>query len=92
MPYIKIKDRKKYDILIDTMRDILKNEDNDSIEGSLNYVITNLLFSLCSIDNTRYYMVNRAMGVLECVKQEFYRRLAAPYEDKKVKENGDVFC
>jgi len=30
-------------------------------------------------------------GVLENVKQEMYRRLAAPYEDKKAEENGDVY-
>jgi len=31
------------------------------------------------------------MGVLECIKQEFYRRAVAPYEDKKKEENGDVY-
>ena len=30
------------------------------------------------------------MGVLECCKLEFYRRVAAPYEDIKIEENGDV--
>ena len=38
----------------------------------------------------RYFYLNRAMGVLECIKQEFYRRVAAPYEDIKIVENGDV--
>lgn len=31
------------------------------------------------------------LGVLECVKLELYRRVAAPYEDRKIEENGDVF-
>ena len=31
------------------------------------------------------------LGVLECVKLELYRRVAAPYEDKKCQENGDVY-
>jgi len=30
------------------------------------------------------------MGVLECVKQEFYRRRAVPYEEEKIEENGDI--
>jgi len=30
------------------------------------------------------------IGVLECVKQEFYRRKVAPYEDIKIIENGDI--
>lgn len=25
-----------------------------------------------------------------CAKQEFYRRVLSPYEDKKIKENGDI--
>jgi hypothetical protein len=29
--------------------------------------------------------------MLECAKQEFYRRNTAPYEDEKVLENGDVW-
>lgn len=31
------------------------------------------------------------LGVLSCVQQEFYRRVVAPYEDQKCRENGDVF-
>jgi hypothetical protein len=30
-------------------------------------------------------------GVIENVKTEFYRRVAVPYEDKKIADNGDVF-
>jgi hypothetical protein len=29
-------------------------------------------------------------GVLENIKQEFYRRVASAYEDKKIIENGDI--
>jgi hypothetical protein len=29
-------------------------------------------------------------GVLENIKQEYYRRVAEPYEDKKIIENGDI--
>ena len=34
--------------------------------------------------------INKIMGILECVKSEFCRRHAAPYEDLKIKENGDI--
>ena len=30
------------------------------------------------------------LAALEAAKLEFYRRHVAPYEDKKIKENGDV--
>jgi hypothetical protein len=32
-----------------------------------------------------------AVGVLGCVREELYRRVAAPYEDSKVMANGDVY-
>lgn len=35
--------------------------------------------------------VSDLLGVFECVKLEFYRRIVAPYEDAKIAENGDVF-
>ena len=31
------------------------------------------------------------LAALEATKLEFYRRVIAPYEDKKCVENGDVF-
>lgn len=31
------------------------------------------------------------LGAIEAAKLEFYRRVAAPYEDKKCMENGDVY-
>jgi hypothetical protein len=33
----------------------------------------------------------QVVAALECAKLEFYRRVVAPYEDKKMIENGDVF-
>jgi hypothetical protein len=56
-------------------------------DGALNYVITRLLMSLYP---ARYMHFNRAIGVLECVKQEFYRVAVAPYEDDKRRAHGDV--
>ncbi len=31
------------------------------------------------------------LGALSATQQEFYRRIAVPYEDRKRKENGEVF-
>jgi len=38
-----------------------------------------------------YSNVNEIIGALECIKLELYRRVAAPYEDLKIEENGDVY-
>ena len=58
--------------------------------GELNYVITSLVDAYLK-DNVCYRTLNEAIGVLECAKLELYRRIAAPYEDKKCAENGDVY-
>lgn len=58
--------------------------------GELNYAITRLLVSFFG-DIPRYADLNAAIGVLECAKQELYRRVGAPLEDRKLAENGDVY-
>ena len=58
--------------------------------GTLNFLITSLCIGYVG-DDPRYGSVNDAIGALECAKLELYRRLAAPYEDKKIEENGDVY-
>jgi hypothetical protein len=35
--------------------------------------------------------MNNIIGVLECAKQEFYRKVCSPYEDQKSKDNGNVY-
>ena len=57
--------------------------------GKLNYEIHELIRKYID-DKISYSEINTVMGVLECVKQEFYRRAAVPYEEDKLKENGDI--
>lgn len=87
MPYIHKDERAWIDALIEPL---LEHAAYNAplTDGQLNYVITRILMS-----NGRpgYAGLNASVGVLECVKQEFYRRVAAPYEDKKLQENGDVY-
>ncbi len=59
--------------------------------GELNYLITKLVDSFLMGKGLSYASINEAMGALECAKLELYRRIAAPYEDKKVIENGDAY-
>jgi hypothetical protein len=58
--------------------------------GVLNYLITRALVIYLG-PNPGYASINEAIGVLECAKLELYRRVAAPYEDRKCAENGDVY-
>jgi hypothetical protein len=61
--------------------------------GELNYAITKLLNAYVRSNYGRlsYQLINDALGAVEGAKQEFYRRVAVPYEDAKMAENGDVY-
>lgn len=58
--------------------------------GELNYIITRLVWAFWRA-NPRYATIATITGVLENVKQEIYRRVFGPYEDRKIEENGDVY-
>jgi hypothetical protein len=64
--------------------------------GELNYALTRmvdayLMGRAAGEGRIRYAHLNEAIGVLECAKLELYRRVAAPYEDEKLSESGDVY-
>ncbi len=59
--------------------------------GQLNWKITTMIIEYLDRSAMKYADYNEVIGVLECVKQEFYRRAVVPYEKRKIKENGDVY-
>ena len=61
--------------------------------GWLNFQITKLCDDYLKHEDRgkNYGNINEVIGVLECAKLEFYRRVAAPYEDTKIEANGDVY-
>ena len=87
MPYIKTDNRAKYNTVLRELIKILKALPPEEVDGELNYVVTKLLKEIYPL---RYFHINKAIGVLECAKLEYYRRVAAPYEDTKIQESGDV--
>ena len=87
MPYIKAEKRQKYEKVLENLVRILKALPPEKIDGELNYVVTKILKEVYPL---RYFHINKAIGVLECIKLEYYRRVAAPYETSKIEEAGDV--
>lgn len=75
----------------DVRKQLAVNGHSPKTSGELNYVITNLLIDYVEDKGTSYETINSIVGVLECAKLEFYRRFAAPYENTKIAENGDVY-
>lgn len=59
--------------------------------GELNFLLTELLVGYLDEHGRSYGTINDILGALEGAKLEFYRRVVAPYEDKKIAENGDVY-
>ena len=94
MPYITKEERPRYDKLIQQVVDALVEKfpgenGRGYSEGDLNYVISSIVWKLFD-KKPSYSAANKLMGVLKGVDLEFYRRKVAPYEDKKIKENGDI--
>jgi len=58
--------------------------------GEFNFAITRLINVYLGAERD-YTKINAAIGILECAKLELYRRVAAPYEDKMMEKNGDVY-
>lgn len=88
MPYIKPQYRPELDELLRPLIEHLQSLPLEKQDGSVNYTFAKVLQGLYAEDN--YFTYNRSMGVLAALQQEWYRRRIAPYEDKKIEENGDV--
>ncbi len=93
MPYIKKQDRKKFESAIEEIVNQLNVSGITGFYpvGELNYIISKIVKDTLDRQGIRYQTINSVIGVLDCCKMELYRRVASPYEDKKIKENGDVY-
>lgn len=82
MPYIDKYNRKFFDNEIYCL--------HPALEGELNYIITSLCHKYLLEKGLSYQNINSVIGVLECVKLELYRMVAAPYENLKHSQNGNI--
>jgi len=83
MPYIDKAIRQRVNWLIDNLYGEMISA---GVKGTLNYFLFRLAKRCCR----NYGDYSRFIAELECAKMEIYRRQLAPYEDKKIEENGDV--
>ncbi len=93
MPYIQKDGREK---ILPDLAPLIQHftQEVDTIqgnEGNLNFTISTLMNALIETHGLSYANINSLVGVLECIKLELYRRIAVPYEDLKVIQNGDVY-
>ena len=96
MPYISESNRKNLDDCIDHLvacikSNILYQTDDKALwnmVGDINYCFSRVISQL--MEQPTYSKIAILTGVLENIKQEFYRRIASPYEDAKIVQNGDI--
>lgn len=85
MPYIKAEERVHFENLVKEMCLV-----EIRTPGELNYLLTRLVHSFLDQKSESYQAYNDALGSLEGCKLELYRQHVSVYEDKKIKQNGDV--
>ena len=87
MPYITQEERLKVNPEIDRMVDLIQQ--NNWNVGLINYIFSTILWTWFK-QVPSYPTINGIVGVLGCVKDEFYKRIASPYENIKKEINGDL--
>lgn len=75
----------------DDVRHALEMGASMETPGELNFKITMLIREYQQERSLSYQTINDILGALEGAKLEFYRRVAVPYENAKMAENGDVY-
>jgi hypothetical protein len=81
MPYVRKTVRESLDV----------GEFGPQCAGDLNYLFTKLAIAYVKEHGLSYQRLNDVVGALDGAKAEFQRRVVAPYEDTKIRENGDVY-
>lgn len=95
MPYITKEQRVLVDESIESICEAIQHsadETDAKPDGIINYTFTSILkeFFEERVQKLSYVDYERAIGLLEACKLEFYAMRVRNYEDKKRIENGDV--
>lgn len=90
MPYIKPRARMVIEEHMEPLIGLMAEYGEARSAGELNYILTRTIQTWLG-ETPDYTLFNAVVGVLECAKQELYRRVIAEYEDGKIALNGDVY-
>ncbi len=97
MPYIAQKSRVELDPLIDELAGRIvaqakESKQDGAFAGLLNYTCTRLALKILRLQfgKMQYWLIALITGTFKNISDEFYRRVAAPYEDRQMAKNGDV--
>lgn len=73
------------------VRDSLARGESPHTTGELNYAITRLLIEYVKGRGMSYQTLAEAKAACTDARDEFQRRVVAPYEDRAAARNGDVY-
>jgi hypothetical protein len=97
MPYISPKHRQTLDPLIDKLalqivHEAKALEYDGAFAGLLNYTCTRLALKVVRLQfgTMRYWIIALLTGTFKNISDEFYRRIALPYENRQIEKSGDV--
>ncbi|MFZ5448033.1 MAG: DUF6899 family protein [Thermodesulfobacteriota bacterium] len=97
MPYIAPQHRQTLDPLIDQLagqiiREALLLDYDGAFAGLLNYACTRLALKIVrqQFGAMRYWLIALLTGTFRNIADEFYRRIAIPYENRQMENSGDV--
>lgn len=97
MPYISSKHRQTLDPFIDQLAREIAHESqllnyDGAFAGLLNYACTRLALKVVrqQFGTMRYWLIALLTGTFKNIADEFYRRIAIPYENRQMEKSGDV--
>lgn len=97
MPYIKQEYRDRLDGSIRNLVEAIaaiaaESPEDTAFAGLLNYASTSVALRVIKarFGRMRYGHIAVVTGVFKNVADEFYRRVAAPYEDRQIEKSGDL--
>jgi hypothetical protein len=90
MPYIKQDRRKKINPVLEGPHKRIESEHIETA-GDLNYAMTVLAIDYIRRNGLCYQSIAEVLSAFDGGSKEFYRRVAAEYENDKIKANGDVY-
>jgi hypothetical protein len=97
MPYISPDHRQTLNPLIDRLALQIVHEAqamgyDAAFAGLLNYTCTRLALKVVRqrFGAMRYWLIAILTGTFKNIADEFYRRIAVPYENRQIEKSGDV--
>jgi hypothetical protein len=97
MPYVKPEYRSALDPAIRDLAERISEiarslPEETAFAGLLNYACTSLAVEVvhARFGRLRYGVIATVTGVFKNVADEFYRRVAVPYEHLQIEKNGDL--